>query len=183
MASRTQRTDSEGARKPIVFIAVTAVIGGRWVSAVGGRGDTLPLTGHHPPPPPTDTIRWSNVELMLDQRRRRWTGINPTLMNSDERHCFLGIEYSHCKPEIADPMLFFVEQGSQTVDPTPIQGVFLVLAFSGLFEYPCYRSTTIINNLFYNSFSAGIVFIRQILTSTDVRIWRIKTVPALKGLP
>ena len=33
----------------------------------------------------------------------------------------------------------------------------------------------------FNSFSAGIVFIRQNLTSTDVRFWRIKTVPALKG--
>ena len=34
----------------------------------------------------------------------------------------------------------------------------------------------------FNSFSAGIVFIRQNLTSTDVRFWRIKTVPALEGL-
>ena len=35
---------------------------------------------------------------------------------------------------------------------------------------------------YFNSFSAGTVFIRQNLTSTDVRFWRIKTVPALKGL-
>ena len=35
---------------------------------------------------------------------------------------------------------------------------------------------------FFNFFSAGIVFIRQNLTSTDVRFWRIKTIPALKGL-
>ena len=33
-----------------------------------------------------------------------------------------------------------------------------------------------------NSFSAGTVFIRQNLTSTDVRFWRIKRVPALKGI-
>ena len=31
-------------------------------------------------------------------------------------------------------------------------------------------------------FSAGTVFVRQNLTSLDVRFWRIKTVPALKGL-
>ena len=35
---------------------------------------------------------------------------------------------------------------------------------------------------YFNSFSAGTVFIRQNLTSVDVRFWRIKTVPALKGL-
>ena len=37
-------------------------------------------------------------------------------------------------------------------------------------------------NTYFTSFSAGIVFIRQNLTSTDGRFWRIKTVPALKGL-
>ena len=34
----------------------------------------------------------------------------------------------------------------------------------------------------YNSFSAGIDFRRQNLTSTDVRFWRLKSIPALKGL-
>ena len=34
---------------------------------------------------------------------------------------------------------------------------------------------------YFGHFSAGIVFIRQKLTSTDVRFWRIETVPALKG--
>ena len=34
---------------------------------------------------------------------------------------------------------------------------------------------------YFNSFSAGIVFIRQNLTSVDVIFWRIKMVPALKG--
>ena len=34
----------------------------------------------------------------------------------------------------------------------------------------------------YFYFSTGTVFIRQNLTSTDVRFWRIKTVPALKKL-
>ena len=34
----------------------------------------------------------------------------------------------------------------------------------------------------FNSFSAGTVFMRRNLTSVDVRFWRIKTVPALKGL-
>ena len=34
----------------------------------------------------------------------------------------------------------------------------------------------------FNSFSAGTVFIRQNLTSTDVRFWCIKSVPALKRL-
>ena len=38
------------------------------------------------------------------------------------------------------------------------------------------------HDLYFNYFSAGTVFIRQNLTSTDVRFWRIKTVPALKGL-
>ena len=45
-------------------------------------------------------------------------------------------------------------------------------ALSASFEYVCYVSTTIIN-IFFN---AGTVFIRQSLTSTDVRFWRIKTV-------
>ena len=35
---------------------------------------------------------------------------------------------------------------------------------------------------YFESFSAGTVFIRQNLTSVDVRFWRIKTVPALKRL-
>ena len=35
---------------------------------------------------------------------------------------------------------------------------------------------------YFISFGAGNVFICQNLTSTDVRFWRIKTVPALKGL-
>ena len=34
---------------------------------------------------------------------------------------------------------------------------------------------------YFNHLSAGTVFILQNLTSTDVRFWRIKTVPALKG--
>ena len=33
-----------------------------------------------------------------------------------------------------------------------------------------------------NHFSAGIVFRRQILTSIDVRIWRVKSIPARKEL-
>ena len=43
----------------------------------------------------------------------------------------------------------------------------------------------LIRNHFYmyiNPFSAGTVFIRQNLTSADVRFWRIKTVSALKEL-
>ena len=35
---------------------------------------------------------------------------------------------------------------------------------------------------YFNSFGAGIFFIRQGLTSVDVRFWRLKTVPAPKGL-
>ena len=35
---------------------------------------------------------------------------------------------------------------------------------------------------YFISFSAGTVLIRQNLTSTDVRFWRINTVPALQGL-
>ena len=35
---------------------------------------------------------------------------------------------------------------------------------------------------YVHAFSTGTVFIRQNLTSTDVKFWRIKTVPALKGL-
>ena len=35
---------------------------------------------------------------------------------------------------------------------------------------------------YFNSFSAGTVFIRQNLPSTDVRSWRLKSVPALKEL-
>ena len=35
---------------------------------------------------------------------------------------------------------------------------------------------------YFNTFSAGIVVKRQNLISADVRLWRIKTVPTLKGL-
>ena len=35
---------------------------------------------------------------------------------------------------------------------------------------------------YVNSFSPGTVLIRQNLTYTDIRVWRIKTVPAFKGL-
>ena len=35
---------------------------------------------------------------------------------------------------------------------------------------------------YFNSVSVGNVFIRQNLTSTDVRFWRLKTVPVMKGL-
>ena len=38
------------------------------------------------------------------------------------------------------------------------------------------------NYTYFNPFSAGTVFIRQNLTSTDVRFWCIKTVSVLKGL-
>ena len=48
------------------------------------------------------------------------------------------------------------------------------------FESPYYWSTAIRN--ICNSFSAGTFFRRQNLTSLDVRFWRLKTVPALKGL-
>ena len=34
----------------------------------------------------------------------------------------------------------------------------------------------------FHSFSAGSVFIRQNVTSEDVRFWRLKTVPALHGV-
>ena len=35
---------------------------------------------------------------------------------------------------------------------------------------------------YFNYFSAGTVIARQNLTSVDVRFWRVKTVPAMKGL-
>ena len=35
---------------------------------------------------------------------------------------------------------------------------------------------------YFNSCSAGIAFSRQNLTSTDVRFWRLKSIPALWGL-
>ena len=54
------------------------------------------------------------------------------------------------------------------------------LALSASFEYLCYGSTTNIN--IFNSFSAGAVFRRPNLTSTDVRLGRLKTVPALEEL-
>ena len=36
--------------------------------------------------------------------------------------------------------------------------------------------------VYFYSFSAGIDFRRQNLTSTDIRFWRLKSIPALKGL-
>ena len=50
-----------------------------------------------------------------------------------------------------------------------------------LFEYLCYL-WVYGDYKYFNPFSAGIVFIRQNLTSTDVRISRIKTVPELEVL-
>ena len=35
---------------------------------------------------------------------------------------------------------------------------------------------------YFYFYSAGIDFSRQNLTSTDVRFWRLKSIPALKGL-
>ena len=55
----------------------------------------------------------------------------------------------------------------------------LVSAFS--YEYLCYGSTTIRKQIII-PVREGIVFIRQNLTSTDVRFWRITTLPALKRL-
>ena len=49
-----------------------------------------------------------------------------------------------------------------------------MLGLSASYEYICYGSTASI------SFCAEIDFRRQILTSIDVRIWRLKSVPALK---
>ena len=54
------------------------------------------------------------------------------------------------------------------------------LALSGSFEYLCYWFPAFRN--MFDSYSAGVDFSRQNLTSTDVRFWRIKTVPALEGL-
>ena len=56
----------------------------------------------------------------------------------------------------------------------------VLVSFFGSFAYLWYGSTAIIKYL--NSFSAGIVFIRQNLPSADVRFWCIKAFPALKGL-
>ena len=47
----------------------------------------------------------------------------------------------------------------------------MILAWLCRFNYLSYGSTIIIN---FNSFSAGTVL--------DVRVWRLKTVPALEGL-
>ena len=49
-----------------------------------------------------------------------------------------------------------------------------MLSLSASYEYICYGSTARI------LFCAEIDFRRQILTSIDVRIWRLKSVPALK---
>ena len=59
-----------------------------------------------------------------------------------------------------------------------------ILVSSFRFVWIPMLSTTVIMGMrpwsFFYFFRAGIVFIRQNLTSTDVRFWRIKTVPALK---
>ena len=54
------------------------------------------------------------------------------------------------------------------------------LALADSFEYLCYGSTAI-RYCFY-SYSAGIDFSRQNVMSTDVRFWRLKSIPALQGL-
>ena len=52
-------------------------------------------------------------------------------------------------------------------------------SLSDLFEYLCYGSTAI-RNMF--TLTARMDFSRQNLTSTDVRFWRLKSIPALCGL-
>ena len=52
----------------------------------------------------------------------------------------------------------------------------MVISFRSI----CHRSTDIIICLIL--LVRGVVFRRQTLTSRDVRLWRLKTVPALKGL-
>ena len=57
----------------------------------------------------------------------------------------------------------------------------LVSYFRFIWMYVCYYD----QYKYFNFFSAGIVFMRQNMTSkasTDSWFWRIKTIPALKGL-
>ena len=55
---------------------------------------------------------------------------------------------------------------------------------TSLFQRVVFAGNAILQSqsLYFNPFSAGTVFKRQILTYVDVRFWRIKTVPALKKL-
>ena len=52
------------------------------------------------------------------------------------------------------------------------------LVLSASFEYLCYGSTAIIHLLILS----GTIFKHQNLISTDLRLCRLKTVPALQGL-
>ena len=56
--------------------------------------------------------------------------------------------------------------------------IIVLFSFSYSFEYLCYGSTAI-RFFFPCSYSAGIDFSRQNLTSTDVRFWRLKSIAAL----
>ena len=57
----------------------------------------------------------------------------------------------------------------------------ILVSSSGSFEYICYGSTTFRNILILSV--RGPSLLRQNLTSTDVRFWRIRTVPAMMDQP
>ena len=40
---------------------------------------------------PADTRRWINVGLTLDQRRRRWTNVKPTLIQRADTRCWINV--------------------------------------------------------------------------------------------
>ena len=63
------------------------------------------------------------------------------------------------------------------------EGIFkfeIIINVSYSFENLCYGSTAILN--IFSSYSAWTDFRCQNLTSTDVRFWRLKSIPGLEGL-
>ena len=81
---------------------------------------------------------------------------------------YKSIDYIHCRPSSCDVcyLLLFILQYPTFICSFPW--------FSSIFSHTQYH--------LFNSFSVGIDFRRQNLTSIDVRFWHLKSVPALKGL-
>ena len=99
-----------------------------------------------------------------------WTNIKPTL---GERLVFagrwsLGLMYLTLKS---------LNFSMKTLETKVFCSIWNQLGLSDSFEYLYYGSTAI-RNIFY-IYSAGIDISRQNLTSTDVRFWRLMSIPAL----
>ena len=148
----------------------------------------------HRPPHLTETC--VRVELMVSQRRRQWANIKKTFFEK-----LMNIQYLNLPPYPNRWMVLLIQQGLawrprcvKTCCQEDEYGVFMsAYLLTCPFRVLCNCEHAHTNTMRWilpcpymwtlNPFSAGLVFIRQNLTSVDVRFWRIETIPALNKRP